>query len=299
MKLSIIVVNYSNLEDTLGCLESLQKLKWSGKKNIIVIDNSLDSQIKITTQFPQIIIISPPKNLGFAEANNVGVDKALMTGTDLVMLLNNDTKVDPELAVNLLNGIETHHADVIVPKIYFYPGQEFHHDRYQQKDRGKVIWYAGGHIDWNNVMGIHEGVDEVDHGQFDQPHQIEFATGCCLLIKKEVIEKTGLFDPKYYLYLEDTDFSVRAKKAGFKIWYEPQARLWHKNAKASGGSGSTLQDYYFTRNRLLFGMKYSSLRTKFALFRESLKLLISGSKWQKQGVIDFYLNKLGRGSFRN
>ena len=278
MKLAIIIVDYDNSKDTQECLDSLAKLKWQGEKEIIVINNT------------------PKNNLGFAAANNQGVDKALMTGTDLVMLLNNDTKVDRNLALQLSKALEK--ADIAVPKIYFYPGQEFHHDRYKPSELGKVIWYAGGHIDWSNVMGIHEGVDEVDHGQFDQPHEIEFATGCCMMIKKTVIEKSDLFDPMYYLYLEDADFSVRAKREGFKIWYEPTAVLWHKNAKASGGSGSALQDYYFTRNRLLFGMKYALLRTKFALFRESLKLLLTGTKWQKRGVIDFYIGKLEKGSWQ-
>lgn len=279
MKLAIIIVDYANSKDTQECLDSLKQLKWPGEKQIIVIKNT------------------PQKNLGFAQANNLGVDKALLTKSDLVMLLNNDTKVDTELALQLAKALEQ--ADIAVPKIYFYPGQEFHYNRYKPSDRGKIIWYAGGHIDWNNVMGIHEGVDEVDHGQFDQPHEIEFATGCCMLIKKEVIQKIGLFNSKYYLYLEDADFSVRARKAGFKIWYEPTAYLWHKNAKSSGGSGSSLQEYYFTRNRLLFGIRYASLKTKFALLRESLKFLAIGTKWQKQGVLDFYLGKLGKGSFRN
>ena len=277
-KLAIIIIDYQNSPDTKECLDSLKKLKWPGEKEVIVIKNTKEN------------------NLGFAEANNQGAQKALMTRTDLVMLLNNDTKVDPNLAIQLSKALEK--ADIAVPKIYFYPGQEFHHDRYKPSELGKVIWYAGGHIDWNNVMGIHEGVDEVDHGQFDQPHEIEFATGCCMMIKKTVIEKSDLFDPMYYLYLEDADFSVRAKREGFKIWYEPTAVLWHKNAKASGGSGSALQDYYFTRNRLLFGMKYALLRTKFALFRESLKLLLTGTKWQKRGVIDFYIGKLEKGSWQ-
>ncbi len=281
MKLSIIIVDYANSPDTQECLTSLKQLKWAGEQEVIVIKNS------------------PEKNSGFAAGNNMGVAQALANNADLIMLLNNDTKVDPHLAIALLNHMNNVSADIVVPKIYFYPGQEFHYDRYKPSERGKVIWYAGGHIDWNNIMGIHEGVDEVDRGQLDQPHQIEFATGCCMMIKTEVIKKIGLFDSKYFLYLEDADFSIRAQKAGFKIYYQPTAIIWHKNAKASGGSGSSLQDYYFTRNRLLFGMRYAPLKTKFALLRESLKLLVTGTKWQKRGVKDFYLGNLDRGSFRN
>ncbi len=294
--LAVIILNYRSLPHTLECLKWVTKMKWSGKLSIIVIDNSHQSR-PIKTEFPQIEIITNPTNIGFAQGNNLGVQKAVMAKSELVMLLNNDTKVDTLLAENLYKAMKAEKADIAVPKIYFYPGNEFHYDRYQPSERGKVIWYAGGHIDWDNIMGIHHGVDLVDQGQFDKRQEIEFATGCCLMIMTKVINRIGLFDPKYFLYLEDADFSVRAKKAGYKIIYAPQAMLWHKNAESSGGSGSSLQDYYFTRNRLLFGWRYASFKTKLALIKESLRLLTAGSLWQKKGVVDFYLHRFGQGSY--
>lgn len=272
MKLAIIIVDYNHSPHTAQCQASLKKLRWSGSKKIILINNT------------------PQKNLGFTGANNLGVKQAFHWGADLIMLLNNDTIVHPDLAVEL----QAANADIAVPKIYFYPRFEFHHARYRPSDRGKVIWYAGGAIDWNNIMGIHSGVDAVDRGQFAVSREVEFATGCCMLIKKAVINKIGLFDDRYYLYLEDLDFSVRARRAGFIIRYQPQAILWHKNAQSIGGSGSTLQDYYFTRNRLLFGFRYASLKTKFALFRQSLKYLLVGNTNQKQAVRDYYFRHFGQ-----
>ena len=154
-------------------------------------------------------------------------------------------------------------------------------------------------MDWNNVIGHHRGVDEIDRGQFDKTEETELATGCCMLLKKEVFEKVGMLDDKYFLYYEDADLSIRTKKKGFKIVYVSKSVIWHKNASSAGGSGSVLQDYYITRNRLLFGFRYSAIRAKFALLRESLALLINGRKWQKRGVLDFYLGKLGRGSYQH
>ena len=118
-----------------------------------------------------------------------------------------------------------------------------------------------------------------------------------MLIKKEVLQRIGLFDEKYFLYYEDSDLSQRVKKVGYKIVYAPKAILWHKNAGSAGGSGSTLQDYYITRNRLFFGLQYVPFRAKLALVKESIVLLIKGRSWQKRGILDFYLGKLGRGSF--
>jgi GT2 family glycosyltransferase len=298
-KLAIILINYNQAANTIECLASLEKISWSAKPLVIVVDNaSLDDSLKvIKSKFPEVTLLANQENLGFAAGNNRGFVVAKRHGADLVMLLNNDTKIDPQLALNLYRSIEQR-ADIVAPKIYFYPGFEFHKDRYAKKEQGKVIWYAGGHIDWQNIFGIHHGVDQVDRGQFDQEAEIDFATGCCFMARCSILEKLNLFDPRYYLYLEDADFSVRAQKAGYKIIYQPKAFLWHKNAESTGGSGSTLQDYYFTRNRLLFGFTYASIRTKLALYRESMKLFFSGPRWKRLGVIDFYFRRFGKGSYQ-
>ena len=116
-----------------------------------------------------------------------------------------------------------------------------------------------------------------------------------MLVKKEVFEKIGYFDEKYFLYLEDMDFCVRAEKAGFKIFFQPRAVIWHKNAKSTGGSGSSLQDYFITRNRLLFAVKYAKLRTKIAVFRQIASQFQDTIK--RKALIDFLKFNFGRGSF--
>lgn len=280
MKIATIILKFEENNNLKECLESLKKSDLGGIENqIIVIDNSKD-------------------NRGFSRGNNLGIKKTLSIGTDAVLLLNDDTKIDQAAILHLNKALFSNtKIGIAVPKIYFYPGFEYHQDRYQKKDLGKVIWYAGGKIDWNNIMGIHHGVDQVDQGQFNKPMEIDFATGCCLMIKTGVLEKIGLFDERYFLYLEDMDISVRIKKAGYKIVYEPKAMVWHKNA-GSSKVGSNLHDYFFTRNRLLFGIKHASIRTKFALVRESGRILFGGNKWKTQGVIDFYLRRFGKGNWK-
>ena len=295
----IVLLNYNSDLHTLECLRSLQNLKWKGRLTVYVVNNASKTSFrsKVVKTFPRSVFIQNKKNLGFTGGNNVGINQALKDGVDVIMILNNDTKVHPQLANHLTEALKPKKVGIAVPKIYFYPGFEFHHQRYKKSERGKVIWYAGGHIDWNNVFGIHHGVDEVDKGQFNKQKFVKFASGCCMAIKREVIEKIGPFDDRYFLYLEDADFSIRTQHAGFTIRYEPRAILWHKNAESTGGSGSNLQDYFFTRNRLLFGFKYAPVRTKIALAKESLKFLLKGRKWQKKGTIDFYLNRFKKGSY--
>ena len=278
MKIATVILVYGKSPHLDDCLASLKVAQSSGIDNrIIVVDNSND-------------------NTGYSGGNNKGIRQALAGGAEAVLLLNDDTKVDKLVLTEMLEALKDKQVGMVAPKIYFYPGFEFHKDRYKPKERGKVIWYAGGLIDWDNCLGVHRGVDEVDVGQYQKKEETEFATGCAVLIKREVFETTGLYDERYFLYLEDLDLSVRVKNAGFKIIYQPKAIVWHKNAQSSG-FGSGLHDYFFTRNRLLFGFEHASFKTKFALVRESIRIFLTGNNWKKKGVIDFYLRKFGKGSW--
>ncbi len=295
LKISIVVLNYKGSGETLECLESLRRCSRGNHdvETIVVENGSDDGSVEAFAKIKNIQLVANDKNLGFSGGMNSGIRYALKRNADYIIILNNDTIVDKNLVLNLAKLAQS--ADIIAPKIYFAPGFEFHKDRYKKQDRGKVIWYAGGSIDWKNILGIHTGVDEIDKGQFAKPKEIDFATGACMLIKKEVFEKIGFFDDKYFLYLEDMDFCVRAKKTGFKIKFSPDAILWHKNAISSGGSGSKLQDYYITRNRLLFAAKYVDLRTKITALEQIVSL--SKDPIKRSALIDFLTFKLGAKRF--
>jgi len=275
------------------CLNSLRRIKKNNiEVEIIVVDNNSTDGSQITLPKERgIKFMQNEKNLGFSGGNNRGIKYALEKNVDYVLILNNDTVVDENFLVNLVNN---KNADISSPKIYFEKGFEFHKDRYTEKQLGEVIWYAGGNIDWQNIIGKHIGVDEVDNGQFSKSREVDFATGACMLVKREVFEKIGYFDEKYFLYLEDMDFCVRAKKAGFKILFEPKAVVWHKNAASIGGSGSNLQDYYFTKSRLLFALKFAKLRTKFAVLKQ---VYSSKEKIKRKALLDFLSGNFRKAKF--
>jgi GT2 family glycosyltransferase len=303
----VSLLNYNGKKNTLECLKSLEKIKRDEfGLTILVIDNaSTDDSAKTIREYISrmknisVKIIESEQNVGFSGGNNIIIKYSLEHGADYVLILNNDTYVDANFLKELLEEADRdNNAGILVPKIYFAPGFEFHINRYSKDDVGKVLWYAGARIDWANIVGEHRGVDKVDDGQFDQTEKTDLATGCCMLIKKEVFERIGNFDDKYFLYYEDADLSIRAKREGFGIVYVPKSIIWHKNAGSAGGSGSFLQDYYITRNRLIFGFRYAPVRSKLALAKESLRLLFSGRRWQRRGVVDFYLGKMGKGSYK-
>jgi len=299
-KVFLVILNWNGGEMTLDCLQSLEGIKSDGfSVEVIVVDNGStdDSVERIRKTEPKVKIVENKKNLGFAEGNNVGIRYALENRADYICLLNNDTRVDPDFLVELFKVAQSDKKiGLIGGKIYFEKKYEFFKDKYKDSQRGKVIWYAGGLIDWNNVYASHRGVNEVDTGQYDQTVETEYISGCLMFGAREMFRKAGLFDKRYYLYFEDVDLSQRIRKEGFKLIFYPKAKIWHLNS-GSSGSGSSLHDYFITRNRLLFGMKYASLRSKIALIKESLELLKNGRKWQKIGVRDFYFRRYGKGSW--
>lgn len=301
VKIAIVTVNYNTAKDTESLLTSIEKLTTKGfSLEVIIVDNGSKEIFALPEKVKKesVTLIRSEENTGFSGGFNIGIKEALGKGADYVLIVNNDTLMHPDLVQNLLQVLESKpKIGVTTPKIYFSKGHEFHKDRYKKEELGKVFWFAGGYTDWNNVQSIHRGVDEVDHGQYDTTEKIDFASGCCMMFKRVVLEKVGMFDNRYFLYYEDADLNERIKRAGYDVYYVPSAVLTHVNAASSGGAGNVLQDYFITRNKMLFGMTYAPPRTKLALIRESIRLLRTGRPYQKKAIKDYYLRKFNKGTF--
>lgn len=313
LHVSIIIVHYSGEEDTFECLRSLQKIKHPNfTSSVIVVDNGSKDGLTIPKSYlpKHTTVLRSDSNLGFTDGNNLGIKEALENNhPDYVLLLNNDTTVEPFFLDKLVKTAEKNtEVGMVSPQIYFSAGHEFHKGSYAKSDLGNVIWYAGGSIDWANLDAFHRGVDEVDRGQFSQQTESEFATGCCVLIPKKMIDTMGMLDSKYFLYLEDVDWSVRIHSAGYKLIFCPEAHVWHKNAGSSGGSGSELQQYYQTRNRLFFFSKYAHLRPVYSSFGDGIAYIyyllviwkfaimkaLMGSPTEQKGAQDWIMGKSGK-----
>jgi hypothetical protein len=305
VKIAIIVLNYKQAlltQDTIKSLLQINHPKFD-YQIFLVNNNPPDESLDIFEgkygNNQKITLISTGSNLGYAGGNNFGIKAALRQNFDYYLIINNDVIVDKNFLFHLYNTARLQKTPAIVgPKIYFAPGFEFHKDRYKKKDLGKVIWSMGGKMDWNNIYGSNISVDKVDHGQFDKINEnIDFVSGCCLMASRGVFKTIGLLDKNYFMYLEDVDFCQRAKKSKLKLACIPKSIIWHVNS-GSSKSGGDLHDYFITRNRIYFAYKYASLRTKIAIFRESIKMLFNQSKWKKQAVIDVYKHKMKKGSWQ-
>lgn len=293
---ALVIVNWNGYKDTVACLASVHAMKSNGVSlSTFVVDNGStdDSVKKIAKEFPWVRLIALDTNTGFTGGNNAGMRAALSAGAQYVWLLNNDTIVDKN-ALSLVNAFSDSSAGIAGSKIFFAKGHEFHKDRYSQKEQGKVIWYAGGIIDWDNMYASHRGVDEVDRGQYDEQQTTPFVSGCSMMIRADVLRKVGLLEESFYLYLEDVDLCLRVKRAGFRLVYYPASVIWHVNAGSSGGAGNPVHEYYLTRNRLRVGVTYAPLRTKAALMREASRFFFGKNKIKRQAVSDFFFGRWGK-----
>jgi len=280
VKVAVVILNFKVKEETLKCVASVEKSDYHDIEIIVVDNNSGDGIEEELPKNNKTVFIQSNDNLGYTGGNNLGIRRALEDKADYIFILNPDTEVTHTTISSLVIESEKEQAVIIGPKILF-------------GDR-KTIWYAGGLLDLANVLGGHRGVDELDKGQYNKVEETEFVTGGAMFVKSEVFEKVGLFDEKYFMYLEDSDLCFKAKKMGFKILYNPKAVVYHENAK-SAGLGSPLQDYFITRNRMYFASKFLSFRTRFALFREAIRNIRSSIR--RLAFFDFLSGNMGKGSY--
>ncbi len=301
-KLALVTLHYKNLSDTIGLLQSIKEARAPRDLHLLcyVVDNEGSPGLLkvIETDYPNVVIIKNGQNNGFAAGNNLGFSRAISDQADIIVAINNDVIVPKDFLERVLaSPINKPDVGAVGGLIYFAPGFEFKKG-YRPKALGKVVWYAGGKFDWDNILGQNDHVDEVDKGQFIESQDTDFITGALFITKAPVLKKIGLFDERYFMYLEDVDLCTRIKKDGLRLVFDPHIKVWHKVAQSSG-IGSPLNDYFITRNRLLFGMKFARPRTQFALFREALRKLVSGTPAQKSATRDFFTLKFGPGSYGN
>lgn len=296
---SIILVDYNSQDNTRECLSSVLQIKAKTfRYRVIIIDNASKKPFTLTKklQNKNVEIVRSQANLGFTGGNNLAINYTRKHHQpDYVLLLNNDTIVDPDFAEEMLKCLRADvSAGIIGSKIYFYKGREYHAKSYTRNEKGNVIWFAGASIDWLNLAAFHKGVDEIDRGQFDDQDETDFVTGCSMLIPVSVIDRVGLLSEDYFLYLEDVDYSLRVRQAGYKLKYCPKSIVWHKNAGSSGGAGSILHQYYQSRNRLFFGLKYGDRKVKLIVLRLIWRIILRGSSIERRAVLDLLLNNMGK-----
>lgn len=240
-RVCIVVLNWNDSDETLSCLESLRALDYPCF-DVVVVDNGSadDSVTTIRGRHPEVTVLEAGSNLGFTGGNNLGLRWALERGADYGLLLNNDTTLSAEFLTLTVQAAEADPRIGIASPLILYHSQP------------DTIWSAGGTIDWHRGSATMIGLNEPDAGQFGSTvYNVDFVTGCALLIRANVMRRLGLLDDRFFVYYEDTEWCVRAQRAGYRVVVVPQARIWHKISPVAREASPRVH-YLMTRNRLLF-----------------------------------------------
>lgn len=238
-ELAVVLVNYNNEDDTIGCLESVAEQSLDDVLTIVVDnDSGPDSFATVREAFDFPVYLHNETNRGFTGGNNPGIEHALAAGADWILLLNNDTVLDPSFLEEFLASAREQPDDVGIlgPKIHTYESDD--------------IWSAGGFVDrWTASTGsLHERGDDVS-----RPHDVDLVAGAALLVRAELFEDIGLLDDDFFIYYEETEFCARARAAGWRVKYVPVEGIYHK--ETTEHSYSAFGEYYLIRNRLLYQRK--------------------------------------------
>jgi GT2 family glycosyltransferase len=247
-RLAIVVVNWNGFADTSECLESIApELGSAPGRSCIVVDNgSSDGSVeRIREAFPWVRMVPLAQNCGYAGGCNAGMRVAVEEGVDFLLLLNNDAVVEPgSLGVMMSAALDprNHRYGMLNPIIV-------------ELRRPDHIWSAGGRV---RLASCSIGNRRSAPADREQIAPCDFATGCCLLVRHQVVREIGMLDEGLFAYLEDVDWSLRARQAGWRSGVVAKARVRHRVSIEEGGVTSSTQHYYNIRNRYIILRRFGS-----------------------------------------
>lgn len=250
---AVVVVNYNCFEETKELLRNLQQMN-SDLFDVFLVDNnstkeSADEIRHALSENNHIHFFPLEQNIGFAGGCNVGITEAMKSSYRYVLLLNPDTLIDDKDFFTILkeemDGVS---ADIGGPLINYFPDKQ-------------RIYFAGGFVSKLTALTTMRGKGEADGKKYSERCECDFITGAAMVIRSDVFQKIGLLPEEYFLYFEESDYCMRAKSAGLKVWFLPKAQLFHKVSRSIGYLSSVYL-YYMIRNYRIFARKYLSLSAR-------------------------------------
>ncbi|TWR31178.1 glycosyltransferase family 2 protein [Mucilaginibacter pallidiroseus] len=276
--IGLVTVLYNSNEVLEGFFKSLS-LQDFKDYHLYIVDNSPSSSTDtliadLSVKFPlsEFTHIKNDENAGVAKGNNQGIKRAMEDGAEYLLLLNNDIEFSQPYLLSQMLELALKGENIIVPKILYFDS--------------KRIWMAGGELLKRKGYTIHVGEDEIDNGQYNTNAYYKYAPTCFMLISKQVFDKVGYMDERYFVYFDDTDFIYRAVNNGYKVLYVGKLEVLHKVSSTTGGYETPFGVYYTTRNRIFFIRKNLTMLTKvvalsYTLFTRIIKAL----RYDKQQLV--------------
>lgn len=235
----VITVNYHGTEDTVACVASL--IASTVPLSIVVVDNSPDDPVlqKALTAYPDVVLLRAPENLGFGRGNNLGIDWTLANiACEFIFIFNNDAIVEPDTIEKLEYAMGQHQdLGIVAPRIVL-------------AENPNLLWYGGGEVDWKRGGVRTPGfLGAANASLAMKSREVSFASGCAMFVRRKVMEQTKGFDPRFFMYEEDIELSIRIMKAGWKIWYLPEALVYHVGQSSLSKKDHPFIDRWDVRNK--------------------------------------------------
>lgn len=245
-RVAAIVLNYDGKDLTLQALASLQGLTYPHCDLVVVDNGSTDgSDEAVARAFPDVHRVRTEVNLGPAGGYNLGMSWAMERGYDYLLILNNDIEVHPEMLTELVRVAEGDSSiGCVGPKTFYF------------SDRTRLA-SAGGIIRFKESVTRERGQGERDRGRYDRDEEVSYVNGCGMLIRREAIEAAGLWDPVFFLSVEDADWCMRARRHGFRCWYAHRAILYHMVSDTTGVY-TPKKTFQTGRSSAIFVRRYAS-----------------------------------------
>ena len=281
-RISVVIVNYRNPTLTAETVASLRHCPQFGSLAVRIVDNgSADGSLdQLKEKCADCEILDAGSNVGFAGGCNVGIRRALEEGDERILLLNNDTEVASDFLTALLKQADD--RTLTTPRIV-------------HADNPARVWYGGGFVS-RLRGGFYHTTDAV---RSSQPHDVTFASGCCLLVPASFFRTCGLMREDFFLYYEDAELCLRAAANGFRIRYVPESVVRHK-VSSTTGVDSPLTAYYGTRNRLrlMADWKFSLTAFAYVVGTRLVKAVTARPSASRRaivrGLFDFFRGQSGR-----
>jgi GT2 family glycosyltransferase len=295
MNLAIVIINIDRHADMIACLRSLARSEAADHSRVYScnLDVSPAHVQQLQRLYPDIEQIELDQNYGYAGNNNIGIERAMADGADWILLLNDDTEFAPDCFSAMMRvAMDDPTIGIVGPMVYHF-------------DEPNIIQSAGADLGplWRSE---HAGQNEVDRGQFSSPRDVDWVSGCALLVHRDVVQRVGPLDERFFMYWEETEWCLRAKRGGFRVVHAPEARLWHKGVRRDYRPAPYVT-YYMTRNRFLFLQKqrapgaawrdawFTTLRTlaAFTLKEEWREIKAEERTMMRRALRDYWVNRWG------
>ena len=280
---AVVILNWNGGDDIQECVQSVFDSTHKPTQVLIVDNGSVDgSSDKIRSRFPQVHFIRNPQNLGFAMGSNQGMSWALARGIQYILLLNGDARVHRDAIRELLAVVRRGDDSVVAcPRMYLGGSN----------DGINRLWFAYGTVRLWAGLFRNPSFNQVDSPEWSRPRDTEYASGCCILIPAHILQNVGMLDEAFFAYCEDIDFSLRVRRAGFRLRYVPTAYLWHGSNRRTDRTRTAQYRYLATRNNLWVVRRHGSrlemltclcvlpLRSLFRIAR-----MVTAAEWDSVGA---------------